>query len=55
MEEPRAVAEISYQMRLGMAIMATAPIYLVVQIWFACAWRGGWRIAALTIPRPCPP
>jgi hypothetical protein len=32
---------------LGMAIMLLVPAYVVVQIWFAWAWVGGWRIAAL--------
>jgi hypothetical protein len=31
----------------GMALFASVPIYLIVQICFAWAWRGGWRIAAL--------
>jgi hypothetical protein len=32
---------------LGMAIMLTVPAYLVLQIWLAYAWTGGWRMAAL--------
>jgi hypothetical protein len=35
------------QMWVGIAIMASVPAYLVVQIWLAREWRGGWRIAAL--------
>jgi hypothetical protein len=32
---------------LGGAITSCVPLYFVAQIWFACAWPGRWRIAAL--------
>jgi hypothetical protein len=32
---------------LGSLITACVPLYLVLQIWFALAWSGRWRIAAL--------
>jgi hypothetical protein len=34
-------------MWLGTAILASAPIYLVLQIVLVVLWRGRWRIAAL--------
>jgi hypothetical protein len=35
------------QMWLGSAILASVPIYVLLQILLAFIWRGGWRIAAL--------
>src|ERR1051325_7999848 len=39
--------ELGAQIWLGQAIIAAVPIYLVLQLLLAWAWRGGWRIAAL--------
>ncbi len=38
--------EASFDWLAGM-INASVPTYLVLQIWFAWAWSGRWRIAAL--------
>ena len=40
-------AHLAAPMWLGTAILAAVPIYVVLQILFACIWRGGWRLAAL--------
>jgi hypothetical protein len=32
---------------LGGAITSCVPLYFVAQIWFAYAWPGRWRIAAV--------
>jgi hypothetical protein len=37
----------SVELWAGSAIMATAPLYFVLQAWTAYAWTGGWRRAAM--------
>ena len=32
---------------VGGIVMQCGPLYLVLQIWFAWAWAGRWRLAAL--------
>jgi hypothetical protein len=32
---------------VSMAVLLTVPAYLVLQLWFAYTWTGGWRRAAL--------
>ena len=34
-------------MAIGIAIQGALPVYIVLQIWFAIAWKGSWRWAAL--------
>ena len=32
---------------IGLVVMASVPLYFILQGWFAYAWVGGWRIASL--------
>lgn len=44
------------QLWLGAAVMIAVPGYFALQAWFAHAWTGAWRTAALTpllIIAPC--
>jgi hypothetical protein len=41
------MAQDSWNMLLGQVIMLFTPLYFLLQIWFAWAFRGRWRVAAL--------
>jgi len=32
---------------IGFLVMASVPLYFILQWWFAYTWVGGWRIASL--------
>ena len=32
---------------IGLLVMASVPLYFILQWWFAYTWAGGWRIASL--------
>ena len=33
---------------LAMGMYLCTPLYIILQIWFGCAWTGRWRLAALS-------
>jgi hypothetical protein len=42
-----SMAQDSWNVLLGQVIMAFTPLYFILQIWFAWAFNGRWRVAAL--------
>jgi hypothetical protein len=45
--EEEGMSQDNWNALVGGVVMQCLPLYLVLQIWFAWAWAGRWRLAAL--------